>query len=204
MAQDQQAREIDPWSAYAAEGISSTSLSDRDQEIRELRQQVQDLTGVLEAMSLTQRQLSEREARSDYFSQHWKIWQDGWWHDEKRTKTPAVGSWWDDAKSSWNSWQDLNRWVAPFTYPCRKWDVSEPPTFSGFSANYLMLRKAVLRWKMTTDHLVEKLGTKVMNSLDWNGAGIRGWKNLHGSTSTTRRCGVNYEGCGRQGWLDPG
>ena len=33
--------------------------------------------------------------------------------------------------------------------------------------NYLMWRKAVLRWKMTTDHLVEKLGTKVMNSLDW-------------------------------------
>ena len=30
-----------------------------------------------------------------------------------------------------------------------------------------MWRKAVLRWKMTTDHPVEKLGTKVMNSLDW-------------------------------------
>ena len=40
--------QTDLWSAYAAEGISSTSLSDRDQEIRELRQQVQDLTGVLE------------------------------------------------------------------------------------------------------------------------------------------------------------
>ena len=42
-----------------------------------------------------------------------------------------------------------------------------PSTFPGFSANYLMWRKAVLRWKMTTDHPVEKLGTKVMNSLDW-------------------------------------
>ena len=167
MAEDQQERQTDLWSAYAAEGISSTSLSDHDQEIRELRQQVQDLTGVLEAMSLTQRQLSEREARSDDFSQHWKSWQDGWWHDEEWTKTPAVGGWWDNAKSSWNSWQDLDRWAAPFTYPSRKWDVSEPPTFPGFSANYLMLRKAVLRWKMTTDHLVEKLGTKVMNSLDW-------------------------------------
>ena len=30
-----------------------------------------------------------------------------------------------------------------------------------------MWRKAVLRWKMTTDHPAEKLGTKVMNSLDW-------------------------------------
>ena len=59
-----------------------------------------------------------------------------------------------------------------------------------------MWRKAVLRWKMTTDRPVEKLGTKV--------AGIRGWKNLHGSTSTTRRCGVNFEGFGRQGRLDPG
>ena len=32
---------------------------------------------------------------------------------------------------------------------------------------YLMWRKAVLRWKMTTDHPAEKLGHKVMNSLDW-------------------------------------
>ena len=77
MAEDQQERQTDLWSACAAGGISSTSLSDHDQEIRELRQQVQDLTGVLEAMSLTQRQLSEREARSDYFSQRWKSWQDG-------------------------------------------------------------------------------------------------------------------------------
>ena len=75
---------MDPWSAYAAEGISSTSLSDRDQEIRELRQQVQDFTGFLEAISLTQRQL-------DWFSQHWKSWQDGWRHDEEWTETPAVG-----------------------------------------------------------------------------------------------------------------
>ena len=61
-------------------------------------------------------------------------------------------------------------WIAgplPLVIPSRKWDISEPPTFPGFSANYLMWRKAVLRWKMTTDHPVEKLGTKVMNSLDW-------------------------------------
>ena len=166
MTEDQQERQTDLWSACAAEGISSTSLSDRDQEIRELRQQVQ-VTGVLEAISLTQRQLSQHEARSDWFSQHWKSWQDGWWHDQKWTKTPVVGSWWDDAKSSWNSWQDLDCWAAPFSYPSRKWDISEPPTFPGFSANYLMWRKAVLRWKMTTDHPVEKLGTKVMNSWDW-------------------------------------
>ena len=54
MAEDQQERQTALRSAYAAEGISSTSLSDRDQEIRELRQQVQDLTGVLETFSLTQ------------------------------------------------------------------------------------------------------------------------------------------------------
>ena len=53
MAEDQQERQTDLCSAYAAEGISSTSLNDRDQEIRELRQKVQDLTGVLEAFSLT-------------------------------------------------------------------------------------------------------------------------------------------------------
>ena len=41
------------------------------------------------------------------------------------------------------------------------------PTFPKFSANYLMWRKTVLRWKVTSDNPVEKLGTKVMNSLDW-------------------------------------
>ena len=167
MAEDQQERQTDLWSASAAEGISSTSLNDRDQEILELRQQVQDLTGVLEAFSLTQRQLSEHETRADWYSQHWKSWQDGWWHDQRWTQTPVVGSWWDDAKLSWNSWQDLDRWTAPSGYPSRKWDISEPPTFPGFSANYLTWRRAVLRWKVTTDHPVEKLGTKVMNSLDW-------------------------------------
>ena len=145
MAEDQQERQIGPWSAYAAEGISSTSLSDRDRGTRELRQQIQDLTGVMEAISLTQRPLSEREARSDWFSQHWKSWQDGWWHDQRWTKIPAMGSWLDDAKLSWNSWQDLDRWTAPSGYPSRKCDISEPPTFPGFSANSLMWRKAVLR-----------------------------------------------------------
>ena len=100
MAEDQQERQTDLWSAYAAEGISSTSLTDRDQEIRELRQQVQDLTGILETFSLTQRQISERETRADWHSQHWKSWQDGWWHDQRWTQAPAVGSWWDDVSLS--------------------------------------------------------------------------------------------------------
>ena len=38
--------------------------------------------------------------------------------------------------------------------------------------------------------------------LGLDGASIRGCKDLHGSTSTTRRCGVNFEGLGRQvGWI---
>ena len=36
-----------------------------------------------------------------------------------------------------------------------------------------------------------------------DGAGIRGWENLHGSLSAARRCGVDFEGLGCQGWLDP-
>ena len=44
-----------------------------------------------------------------------------------------------------------------FLFRLEKWDVSEPPSFPGFTANYLMWRKAVLRWKMATDHPVEKL-----------------------------------------------
>ena len=37
-----------------------------------------------------------------------------------------------------------------------------------------------------------------------DGASIRGCTDLHGSTSATRRCGVNLEGFGCQGRLDPG
>ena len=84
----------------------------------------------------------------------------------KWTQASAASSWWDDAKL-WDSWQDLYRWAAPSGYSSRKCDISEPPAFPGFTANYLMWRKAVLRRKMTMDHAVEKLGTKVMNSLDW-------------------------------------
>ena len=166
VAEDQQEHQTDLWSAYTAEGISTTSPGDRDREIRELRQQVQDLTRLLETLSSAQRQGSERETRADWCSQQWKSWQDGWWHDQQWTQASAASSWWDDAKL-WDSWQDLYRWADPSVYPSRKCDISEPPAFPGFSANYLMWRKAVLRWKMTTDHPVEKLGTKVMNSSDW-------------------------------------
>ena len=63
MAQDQQERHSAPWSAYAAAGVPCESQGDRDQvqEIRELRQQVQDLTRVLEAISLTHTQPRERD-----------------------------------------------------------------------------------------------------------------------------------------------
>ena len=37
-----------------------------------------------------------------------------------------------------------------------------------------------------------------------DGASIRGCKDLHRSTSATRCCGVNFEGLGCQGRLDPG
>ena len=40
--------------------------------------------------------------------------------------------------------------------------------------------------------------------LGLDGASVRGCKDLHGSTSATRRCGVNLEGFGCQGRLDPG
>ena len=56
--------------------------------------------------------------------------------------------------------------LGPLVIPLEN-GIFQNPAFPGFSANYLMWRKAVLRWKMTTDHPVEKLGAKVMNSLDW-------------------------------------
>ena len=60
MAEDQQERQSAPWSAEAAEGLTSEPQSDRDQA-QELRQQVQDLTRALEAISLTNPQLLERD-----------------------------------------------------------------------------------------------------------------------------------------------
>ena len=112
VAEDQQEHQTDLWSASSAEGISTTSPGDRDREIREFRQQVQDLTGLLETLSSTQRQGSERETRADWCSQQWKSWQDGWWYDQKWAQASAASSWWDDAKL-WDSWQDLYRWAEP-------------------------------------------------------------------------------------------
>ena len=58
---------------------------------------------------------------------------------------------------------------------------------------------------MTTDHPVEKLGTKVMNSLDWTvQAFVDARISTEALTSATRCCGVNFEGLGCQGRLDPG
>ena len=37
-----------------------------------------------------------------------------------------------------------------------------------------------------------------------SGLGIRGWEHLHRSVSAARRCKVNVEGLGCQGWLGPG
>ena len=73
---------------------------------------------------------------------------------------------------------------------------------SRFSSNYLMWRKAVLRWKMTTHHPCRETGYQGHELFGLDGASIRGCKDLHGSTSTTRRCGVNFEGLdAKAGWI---
>ena len=85
--------------------------------------------------ALAERQLSEREVHPGWSSDQWKSWQDSWWHDEEWTSSTAVGNWWDDAKSSWKSWQDSDHWAPSLSLPSRKLDVSEPPSFPGFTAN---------------------------------------------------------------------
>ena len=60
MAEDQQEPQSIPWSAYAAEGVSSESQRDQSQQTQELRKEIQDLARVLEAMSLAQSQPPER------------------------------------------------------------------------------------------------------------------------------------------------
>ena len=73
------------------------------------------------------------------------------------------------------------------------------PAFRGSQRNYLMWRNAVLRWKRTTDHPVEKLGHKVMKSLVWT---VQAFVDERLSTEALlqpQRCGVDFEGLGRQG-----
>ena len=202
-AEDQQEHQTDLWSAYTAEGISTTSPGDHDREIRELRQQVQELTGLLESLSSTQRQGSERETRADWYPQQWESWQDGWWHDQKWTQVSAASSWWDDAKL-WDSWQDLYRWADPSVCTSRKWDISEPPAFLGFTRKLSDVEEGCS--EVEDDHRSPcgEVGYQGHELFGLDGAGIRGCKDFRGSTSATRRCGINPEGFGCQGWLDPG
>ena len=76
LAEDQQERHTAPWSANAAEGATSEPQGDRDQaqEIREHRQQVQDITRVLEAVSFTHSQPRERDVLPGWSSDQWGSW----------------------------------------------------------------------------------------------------------------------------------
>ena len=110
MAEDQHEPQSVPWSACAAEGVSSDSQWDQSKEIQELRQEIQDLARVLEAVSLAQSQPPERN---------------GWSSDQwKSLKT----HWWDD--TGWNS----SSGTASHSLPPRKWDTTEPASFPGLAA----------------------------------------------------------------------
>ena len=136
-----------------AEGISSTSLSDRDKKYESSDNKCRT-SGFL------------RPSVSHFLSAKHEL-----------TGTLNIGNLGKTDGGTIRDGLKLLQWAAgggkiwtagpPSGYSSRKWDISEPPTFPGFSANYLMWRKAVLKWKMTTDHPVKKLGTKVMKSLDW-------------------------------------
>ena len=86
------ARALHAWSACAAEGVTSASQCDRDQaqKIRELRQEVQDLTRRLEAISLGQAQPPERDVRPGWSSDQWRSWKADWWDGRGWTSSAAA------------------------------------------------------------------------------------------------------------------
>ena len=86
----------------------------------------------------------------------------------------------------------------------RKWDTTEPPSFLGFTANYLMWRNAVLRWKRTHGSSGGEAVPQGHEHSGLDGTGLCGREALHRSPSAAQRCGVDFEGLGRQGRLDPG
>ena len=63
MAEDQQELQIDPWSAYAAEVISSISLSDSDQEIREVSLQPDAVESILNVLDAKAGWIQEDESK---------------------------------------------------------------------------------------------------------------------------------------------
>ena len=98
-------------------------------------------------------------------------------------------------------------WIAgllPLVTPLESVTFQKLPRFPGFTANYLTWRKG--RSEVEDDH-GSPSGETVSQGHELfglDGASIRGCKDLHGSTSATRCCGVNFEGFGCQGRLDPG
>ena len=188
MAEDQQER-------HAAEGISFTSLSDRDQEIRELRQQVQDLTGVLEAFSLTQRQNTKHELTGTLNTGKVGKTDGGTIRDGLKLLLWGAGGTMRNYRGILGKiWIDgLLSLVIPRTSRvswvlCKLSDVEEG------------------RSEVEDDHRSPcgETGYQGHELFGLDGASMRGRKDLHGSTSATRCCGVNLEGLGCQGRLDPG
>ena len=115
--EDQQERHSAPWSACAAEGVNSEPQGKRDQA-----------QGIREHRTAGARPYeSSRGAASGTRRSSWVA---------RWTSNASTSNWWDDAKSSWDFWQDPFHWATPHSSPPR-----------GFNPNYLTWRKAVLRWK---------------------------------------------------------
>ena len=143
----------------------------------------------LEVISLTHPQPPERDLLLGWSSDQWRSWKTNWWN----------GTRWTSNASTSNRWgKVLVRFLAG---PMPLGDSTlvsagisrSLPVFEGSTQNFLMWEKAVLRWKGSTDHPVEKLGNKVVSSLDWTVRSL-----------VTRRSGIDFEGLGCSGWLDPG
>ena len=104
--------------------------------------------------------------------------------------TPVVGSWWDDAKLSWNSWQDLDRWTAPSGYPSRKAGHIRTSHVSWVLCKLSDVEEGLFEVEDDHGSPCGETGYQGHELFGVDGGSIRGCKDLHGSTSATRCCGV--------------
>ena len=124
----------------------------------------------------------ERDVLPGWSSDQWRSWKTNWW---------------DDAKSSRDPWQD------PFYWATSKMGYHGASQFSWVHCELINVEEGC--FAMDKNHRPHggKIGQQgdALSGLD--GVSLCG-QDLLGSSFAGRRCGIDFEGFGCQGWLDAG
>ena len=77
-------------------------------------------------------------------SDQWRSWKINWWDGAGWTSSASTGNWWNDATSSWDSWQGPFHWATSHPSPRRKWDITEAPQFSRVRCKLIDVEDALM------------------------------------------------------------